>query len=109
MEIDNSTGDAKGCYLFTDYQQLTPADDAHLNQWYVQFTPVTLRIEEAMNWTMQYFKNNGEIVTFAHFHALYMMDYPAYQQGASQILSHNMCNIGKKIAIITTNRPIEDC
>ena len=33
-----------------------------------------------MNWTMQYFKNNVESITFAHYHTLYM-DYPAYQRG----------------------------
>ena len=78
IEIDNSTGDAKEYDLFTDYCRLSPIDVAKSNQWYVQFTQVTLRMEEDMNWSIQYFKNNVEAVTFAHCHAIYM-NYPAYQ------------------------------
>ena len=33
-----------------------------------------------MNWTMQYFKNNVESVTYHHCYAIYM-DYSAYQRG----------------------------
>ena len=33
-----------------------------------------------MNWSIQYFKNNVEAVTYHHYHAI-NMDYPAYQRG----------------------------
>ena len=41
-------------------------------------------MQEDMNWTMQYFKNDVESVTFAHCHVLYMK-YPAYQRGGPLI------------------------
>ena len=82
IEIDSTTGDAKDYNLFTYYRRLSPSDAAKSNQWYVQFEQAALRMEEDMNWTVQYFKNNVESVTYYHCHAIYM-DYPAYQQGGS--------------------------
>ena len=81
IEIVDSTGNARQYDLFVDYRRLSPMDIAKSNQWYVQFTDeATLRMEEDMDWSMQYFKNNVETITFAHCHAIYM-EYPAFQRG----------------------------
>ena len=49
IDIDNSTGKANGYDLFKDYRRLTSSEVAKSNQWYVQFTQLTLRMEEDMN------------------------------------------------------------